>query len=285
MEWIVCLLVLAIVICVPSIWYSSTKFHKVYYRLSSEKISKPVKFVLLSDLHNKSYGSNNEQLIEAVKAEKPDAILIAGDMITGKPPFAWTAVEALCSSLAKQFPVYYALGNHEARLLWKENKYPGVYEQYMEYLKDLGITVLSDASKDMKDFPIRIYGLGQEKKYYKRFCKTPMQDEYLTEHLGTKDDAFYNIVLAHNPLYFDSYTNWNPDLVLSGHLHGGLVRLPFLGGVIAPNLQVLPKYDGGHFVKKDSNMIVSRGLGFHSIEFRMWNRSEMVVISLEPVKE
>lgn len=285
MEWIVCLIILGIVICVPSIWYASTRFHKVYYRLSSEKISEPVKFVLLSDLHNKSYGENNKDLIEAVISEAPDAILIAGDMITGKEPFDWQAAETLCTSLAKHFPVYYALGNHEARLKWKESKYPGAYERYIRFLENLGINVLADDSKQLEGYPIRIFGLQAEKKFYKRFCKTQMPDEYLLEHLGSNDETFYNIVLAHNPLYFDTYVKWNPDLVLSGHLHGGLVRLPLFGGVIAPNLRLFPKYDGGHFVKNNANMIVSRGLGFHNIEFRMWNQSEVVVITLVPTKE
>ena len=109
-----------------------------------------------------------------------------------------------------------------------------------------------------------------------------MDYTYLEETLGKFDTSYYNILLAHNPTYFEDYAKMNPDLVLSGHLHGGLIRLPFLGGVIAPSLQLFPKYDGGRFEYEGSTMILSRGLGIHSIGLRMWNPAELVVIEITP---
>lgn len=285
MEFLIGLIVLAIVILCASIWYASTEFHTVHYRLSSEKISKPVKFVLLSDLHDKKYGKNNEQLLHAIDDEKPDAILIAGDMLTASLQRMDATAEKLCESLAKRYPVYYSFGNHEAKMLWSEQYYGNAFLEYVGALEKAGILVLDNESAEYSDLPIRIWGLNMERKYFKRFSQTRMEEHYVSDKLGEKDETVYNILLAHNPIYFDTYANWKPDLVLSGHLHGGLVRLPILGGVIAPNLKLFPKYDGGIFQKDDSTLIVSRGLGFHNVEFRMWNPGEMVVISLLPTKE
>ncbi len=285
MEFLVGFLVLAIVICVVSIWHASTTFHKVYYRLSSEKISKPVKFVLLSDLHDKSFGKQNEKIIKAVLEEQPDAVLIAGDILTASLDREDAVAETLCKTLAKYFPIYYGLGNHEAKMKWSSEYYQDAYERYTDILKEAGITVLLDDFTTLSDTSIRIYGLDMERKYYKRINRTPMEETYLLHKLGDKNEQYYNIVLAHNPEYFDTYINWKPELVLSGHLHGGLVRLPFFGGVIAPSLKLFPKYDGGKYEVGQSTMIISRGLGSHHIGFRMWNPAEVVVITLSPTKE
>ncbi len=285
MEFLVGFPVLAIVICGISIWYASTRFHKVYYRLSSEKISKPVKFVLLSDLHDKSFGKQNEQLIKAVMEEHPDVVLMAGDMLTASLDRGAAKAETCCTALAEHFPVYYGLGNHEAKMKWSSEYYKENYEQYTDVLKKAGITVLQDDFATLSDMPIRIYGLDMERKYYKRGNKVPMEETYLSQKLGDKDERYYNIVLAHNPEYFDAYTSWKPELLLGGHLHGGLVKLPFLGGLIAPSLRLFPKYDGGMYKKEGTTMIISRGLGFHHIGFRMWNPGELVIINILPTKE
>lgn len=281
--FIICMVVLVLV-CLISIWHASTHFHKVSYRLSSDKIREPVKLVLLADLHDKEYGRGNQKLIAGIEAEKPDAVLIAGDMLTAYSDRTSHAAEELLEALIKQYPVYYGLGNHEAKMLWDEAFYGAGYQGYMDTLNRLGVTVLNNTGCQFGSSPIRIYGLNMAQKYFKRFKRLPMEPDYLTKTLGTLDDSCYNILLAHNPAYFEEYAAYKPDLVLSGHVHGGLVRLPFLGGVIAPSLQLFPKYDGGKFTKGSSTMILSRGLGFHSIEFRMWNPGELVVIELVPTE-
>lgn len=285
--WLKVLIIFAIVIvfvCLISIWHASTHFHKVYYRLSSNKISKPVKFVVLSDLHDQSYGKENEKLIRAIDEEQPDALLAAGDMLTaleGRKKIA----EDLIAKLAAKYRIYYGLGNHEAKMHWDQEKYGGMYANYIKDIKVSGAKVLINDYQDMEEVPIRVYGLDMEKPYYKRFRQTPMEDGYVESRLGKADNRYFNILLAHNPMYFPKYAKWQPDLVLSGHVHGGLVRFPFLGGVIAPNLHLFPKYDGGKFKEGDSTMILSRGLGIHSVEFRMWNRAELVVLELVPSQE
>ena len=285
MTWIEILLVcivIFIVVCLVSIWHASTHFHKVFYRLSSDKISKPVKFVLLSDLHDQKYGKANEKLLNAIDEEKPDAVLIAGDMLTALEERKEQVAEHFVGMLAKKYAVYYSLGNHEAKMGWNRKRFGNRYEAYMEAIKDTGAIVLQNEFVDYPEEHIRIYGLDLEHRYYKRLQTVDMDDTYLEETMGKPDIQLFNIMLAHNPTYFEDYAGWQPDLVLSGHLHGGLVRLPFLGGVISPAFKLFPKYDGGKFISENSTMIVSRGLGIHSIEFRMWNPAEVVVIELVP---
>lgn len=276
---ILCMIILAGV-CLVSIWHASTHFHKVFYRLSSDKISKPVKFVLLSDLHDRTYGVHNEKLLKAIETEQADAILVAGDMLTptkGREKVA----EALIQKLAERYPVFYGLGNHEAKMGWNKEKFGDRQEEYLAAVTGENVHILRNAYASFRD-KVRIYGLDLPHEYYKRFERFPMEEQYLESLLGEADRQYFNILIAHNPAYFDHYAGWKPDLVVSGHVHGGLVRLPFWGGVIAPSLQLFPKYDGGRFKEKDAIMILSRGLGFHSIEFRMWNPGELVVIEVVP---
>lgn len=279
---IICIIIL-LVVCLFSIWHASTHFHKVFYRLSSDKISKPVKFVVLSDLHDQKYDNDNKKLLVAIEKEAPDAVLVAGDMLTALDEREKTA-EAFIGRLAQKYRVYYGMGNHEAKMKWNREKFGDLYESYLGEIKALGANVLINDFLEIEEVPVRIYGLDIAEIYYKRFKQVPMADDYVERKLGQTDGGFYNILLAHNPMYFENYAKWQPDLVLSGHVHGGLVRLPFLGGVIAPNLHLFPKYDGGMFKKGESTMIISRGLGIHSVEFRMWNPAELVVIEITPTK-
>ena len=280
---IICIIIL-LVVCLVSIWHASSHFHKVFYRLSSDKISKPVKFVVLSDLHDQKYDADNEKLLQAIDEEAPDAVLVAGDMLTPLDNREESA-EAFLERLAQKHRIYYGLGNHEAKMKWNRQKFGGSFEAYLEKLSGFGIKVLVNDSIVMEEAPICIFGLDIAEIYYKRFKQVPMADDYLETKLGQVDSNFYNILLAHNPMYFENYVKWQPNLVLSGHVHGGLVRLPFLGGVIAPNLHLFPKYDGGLFKKGESTMIISRGLGIHSVEFRMWNPAELVVIEISPTQD
>lgn len=107
-----------------------------------------------------------------------------------------------------------------------------------------------------------------------------METEYLNRVLGNPEKKCFNLLIAHNPDYFDAYADWGADLTVSGHVHGGLMRLPFLGGVISPKLRLFPHYDGGRFEKDGKEMILSRGLGTHTLPIRIFNPGEMVVIRL-----
>ena len=121
--------------------------------------------------------------------------------------------------------------------------------------------------------------------YYKRFVRRKMKPGYLESVLGEKSGDQYQILLAHNPDYFRDYAQWKPDLVLSGHVHGGVIKLPFLGGVVAPSLRPFPHYDGGLFEEYGCKMILSRGLGMHTIPVRLFNPGELILVELLPTSE
>ena len=107
----------------------------------------------------------------------------------------------------------------------------------------------------------------------------------MKEILGEADEDYFNILLAHNPQYFKEYAGWGADLTLAGHIHGGLVRLPLLGGVVSPMVSFFPKYDGGTFFENGKEMILSRGLGTHTIPIRMFNPGELNIITIKGKQE
>jgi hypothetical protein len=132
---------------------------------------------------------------------------------------------------------------------------------------------------------IALYGLNLTTEYYKRFLKTPMPPSYLNDLFGTCDEGMYHIFMAHNPEYFEEYVTWGADLIFSGHVHGGMVRLPFLGGAVSPMIHFFPKYDKGLFENSNRYMILSGGLGNHTFKFRVNNLPEIVSVTLESEME
>ena len=121
--------------------------------------------------------------------------------------------------------------------------------------------------------------------YYKKLRKSVMKVSYLNSLLGRPCADEYNILLAHNPDYFQAYAGWGADLVLSGHVHGGIMRLPVLGGVLSPALRLFPRYDGGLYEEGKSKMVLGRGLGTHTLPIRVFNPGELIVVRLEPEEE
>lgn len=257
------------------------RFRVVEYKLYSPKVKKEHKYVVLSDLHNKTYGKENKKLLEAIENKQPEGILIAGDILTAKPKKSYQPAIELIEKLALKYPVFYGMGNHETRLFLYPEVYGDMGKRYERDLKKCGVRFLRNESLDRED-NIRITGLELERKYYNRFKKLSMEKEYLQEILPRRNEDNYEILLAHNPDYFEEYADWGADLVLSGHVHGGMVRLPFLGGVVSPACKLFPKYDGGKFEQKKSVMILSRGLGMHTIPVRIFNPGELVVIKIYP---
>ena len=283
-QWImVTLLVMAVlaVFFLTVMVIDGNRFHVVEYRLNSDKIKKEHHFVVLSDLHNKSYGEKNRKLLERIDKLAPEAILIAGDMLTSKPGKSYEVAMDLLKELAKKYPIYYGMGNHETRLFLYPEVYGDMGKDYEKDLNDVSIQLMRNESREKSD-NLRIVGLDMKRDYYKRFKKYPMDSGYLQETLGEVKKDKYEILLAHNPDYFEEYAAWGADLVLSGHVHGGMMRLPILGGVVSPAFKFFPKYDGGLFKQGKSTMILSRGLGMHTIPIRIFNPGELVSLILSP---
>ena len=276
------LIIFAIIIffiCVAMI--DGNRFVVKEYLIESEKVKSDVRFVVLSDLHNKSYSNHNRQLIRTIKKISPDGILVAGDMVTAKPGRENKSAISLIRILSRNFPIYYANGNHEYRMKIYPDTYPGMYETYQNAIAHKNLHYLCNETVPLFGKNITISGLEIDRKYYKRIRKDKMPSSYLKEVLGAYKSDTFHILLAHNPEYFEHYAGWGADLTLSGHVHGGIMKLPGIGGVISPGFRLFPKYDGGLFQKGEKKMIVSRGLGMHTIHMRIFNPGELVVVSLK----
>lgn len=281
------LTIIGVIICffLLVMCYDCNRFVTVRYELKSKKIARECAFVLLSDLHNKSFGKQNERLLKKIDELAPEAILTAGDMLTSAEGEEYRVAVGLMERLGAKYPVYYGMGNHEHRMGLNRERYGNIYETYMESLHNAGIEPLINENVDLVSSNINICGLQMDRCYYKHFSKYPMQGNYLRDTLGPSKKDKFQILIAHNPDYFEEYAEWGADLVVSGHVHGGLMRLPVLGGVVSPKLTFFPKYDGGRYEKGESVMILSRGLGTHTLPIRIFNPGELIVIRLSPEQD
>lgn len=264
-----------------SVW-DCNRFVTVQYEIVSDKVIKPCRFVLLSDLHNKTYGKDHARLIDAIDSVSPDAILVAGDMLTAAAGHSCEPALSLMKQLASRYKVYYGMGNHEYRLKLYPEQYGDVYEEFVSGLLRLGIRPLINENTYLPEYNVAVCGAEIERRYYGRFRKASMDGKYLPKILGEPRADACQILIAHSPQYFEEYAAWGADVVVSGHVHGGIVRLPWLGGVLSPNMTLFPKYDGGRFTLGKTTMILSRGLGTHTIPVRVFNPGELAVITLTP---
>lgn len=253
--------------------------------MDGKKLTKVCRFVFVSDLHNNSFGSGNQQLLDAIDEAKPDFIVSAGDMLIAKPGKSMDVAMDFIKKLADKYPVYYGNGNHEYRLRIYPKQYGDMYDRYKDFLDSCGVHHLENADETLQfgKRKINICGLEIDRFYYKRFKKITMEDGYVESEVGKKKNMF-TILIAHNPAYFPSYARWGAELTLSGHVHGGVMRLPKLGGVISPQFKLFPKYDGGLYKNNGKYMILSRGLGTHTIPVRIANRAELIVVDLVDIE-
>lgn len=242
-----------------------------------------VKIAFLSDLHNYSYGNDNSELVEAIRESRPDIIIISGDMIIAKPNRRdYDVALRLLERLPSIAPVYYANGNHEFRMKIYMERYGDCYDKYIQKLRDYGIHLLENQSEIIiiKGNKFNISGLEIDREYYKRGKQMEMSDNYITDKIGKVQNNCINLLIAHNPIYFPEYEKWGADITFSGHLHGGLVRVPGIGGIISPQLELFPKYDAGIYDRNGKKLVLSRGLGTHTIHIRVFNRAELKVLTL-----
>lgn len=261
--------------------YDSNRFVRVDYGLTDSRIKKKTRLVLLTDLHNKQYGTENEKLLRAIREAAPDLIVCAGDLMTSVPDKSMEPACRLIRALAAEYPFYYANGNHEWRIYQLPGKFGRMGERYRSCLEQAGVCLLEDDSVVLSSRGICLYGLDLPELYYRKFKEAPLSVKELEGRLGKPRLDCCNILLAHNPVYFDVYREWGAQLTLAGHVHGGVMRLPWLGGVLSTAFTLFPKYDGGLFDKEGRRMIVSRGLGSHTIPVRLFNPAELVVIDLD----
>lgn len=259
------------------------RYKTVHYQIETPAFAKEtpeLKIVFLSDLHNYEYGENNHNLVEDIRKQKPDLILCTGDMLVGKRGCSVRPAAEFMKQLPEIAPVYYANGNHEQRMYERPQVYGDVYSQYRKELEEAGVRFLLNEHEVLEwhGKKIAIYGLELPAECYHRTQRRKLKQEELEKWLGRTRDKAYNILLAHNPEYTDKYKKWGADLSLSGHLHGGIVRLPIIGGIISPQLGVFPKYSGDCYQEDDVAVVVSKGLGTHTVNIRLWNPAELIVL-------
>lgn len=263
-----------------------TTFTVTHYELESPKISKDMNVVVLSDLHNCSYGEANSDLLRAIEQENPDIILVAGDILVGKMEASSHVAEQFMRDVQEIAPVYYGNGNHEQRMKEQPKYYGKKYKDYKNAMLGAGITLLENETAAVRwgEDEVNITGLEIPLRCYKKLSRNELKQEEIEARIGKPKEELFQILIAHNPAYAKQYAKWGADLILSGHLHGGIVRLPGLGGIVSPQVALFPEYSGGHYRIGSSELIVSRGLGTHTVPIRLFNEAEVVVLHIKGTK-
>ena len=230
----------------------------------------------VSDLHNDTFGKNNEKLLTMLAETNPDMIAITGDLIDSRDTDVEIALDFVREAV-KIAPCYYVSGNHEARVL--------EYGQLKEGLEELDVTLLEDAEIKLEREGEIISVIGVDDPSFETdylFGDSGEVMDRKLQDLAQGED--YTVLLSHRPELLDVYAAYSIDLVLSGHAHGGQFRLPFVSGLFAPNQGLFPKYDAGLYKEGSTHMIVSRGVGNSLIPLRFNNRPEVILVELQNEK-
>ncbi len=266
-----CLILICVIVLLLGL---STKIKVVNYNISSEEIQNKVKIAVLTDLHSCKYGENQEDLIKVLDAENPDVVLLVGDIYDDVMPNENTSV--LLNDLSQKYPMYYVTGNHE---YWSDD-----IDTVLNLISSFNIKILDGATETL-------VVNGQEIN----FCGITDPDVVTYTDEGTsirnqlenlKDvnkNGNFTVLLAHRPELIETYKEYDFDLVVSGHAHGGQWRIPLiLNGLYAPNQGFFPKYAGGFYEFENMDFIVSRGLAKESTRVpRFYNRPEVVIVEVE----
>ena len=228
----------------------------------------------VSDLHNTEFGKENGKLLKKLREADPDIIAITGDILDSNRPNVPVAL-AFLEEAVRIAPCYYVTGNHEGRIM-------GHYYDFKEDMEALGVTVLENRKMKLEigNSAITLMGIDDP-----NVCNDGLSGSSESvaaariQKLRAEEDGF-TVLLSHRPDLFDVYVESGVDLVLSGHVHGGQFRLPFIGGLYGPGQGILPEYDAGVFHEGETVMYVSRGLGNSVFPLRFHNRPEVVLITL-----
>ena len=273
------LAVAAAVLVALVIWiaWGNTALELNAYAISSSKLPESFdgyRIAHVSDLHNAEMGKDNEKLLSMLRDADPDMIAITGDLIDSRSTNVEIALSFIREAV-KIAPCYYVTGNHEARV--------NEYGELKAEMEAAGVIVLEDARAEISLEGKTITLIGANDPSYQTdylFGDAESVMNAKLEDLHTENDGF-TILLSHRPELFDTYADHGIDLVLSGHAHGGQFRLPFIGGLVAPNQGLFPGYDAGIYTEGNTNMLVSRGVGNSILPFRINNRPEVILIELQ----
>lgn len=273
--YVLILLPVAVVIWLIYEWFQHSFVQYVTTAVECQKLpnNTELKLCLISDLHNNR--KNLQKLTERICEFSPEVILLAGDLVDKHRTENLCAEQFLTALNNLSLPVYYSAGNHELSLI---EKHPEEWKKYINNLPE-GVQFLDNESVLLKgDKKVCLSGLSLPREFYKKGRLYDAQEALPDWSIPEND---FHILMAHHPEYAKLYKKYQADLVVSGHLHGGLLRLPFIGGVLSPRLR-LPDCDAGLMVLDgDSKLFVSRGLGSHTIPLRFFNRVEVNFLILK----
>ena len=277
------ILAFVVVITIITTIFSNVCIKIAEYTINLSKLSGSAKVVVISDLHGKEYGKDNKRLLAKISEQKPDTIFVVGDMLDdddAENGFSKTA--KLLTELSDIAPVYLSFGN-------QEKEYDGdILENYVNTITENGIVILDDSFVDceINGQKIRIGGtMGHAFPFGRTKEEFENSDEYIFLKEMEKTDS-PTIILAHRPdtfIFNGAHNYWsNIDLIVSGHTHGGVIRLPFAGGLYAPMQGLFPEYDSGFYMLGEKmKMVITSGLSGYKFIPRVLNSPEICVLNLE----
>ncbi len=243
-----------------------------------------LRIVHISDIHGKEFGLNNRRLARVIEGENPDFIFVSGDMIDSRDDDGSAFIDLL-HQLAGRYPIYCSLGNHEQIVDITETE---LYNDFARRVREAGCILLDNERVEISrgGTPIAVYGFTSMLYHYTgsntaEWEGAALGADFIEEKLGRPAEGEIAVLLAHNPKYFREYARWGADLIFAGHVHGGVVRLPFAGGIFSPDLTFFPEYSAGLYTLGTAKMHVSTGLGNSVVPFRLFNRPEVSLIVLK----
>ncbi len=277
--------IVAAVVLLLALSAFDTRLRVISYTISDERIETPIRIVLITDLHSCRYGEGQKTLLNVIDAQKPDLVLLGGDIFDDDLPNDNTKI--VLGYVAERYPCFYVSGNHE---YWHETP-----EALFDEVRELGIPILHGSSETVTvgrtalqicgiaDPACAEIGIDEDAVDLRKAAREAVTEKQL-QSAAAGTDGRYSILLAHRPELIETYAKYGFDLVLSGHAHGGQVRIPgILNGLFSPGEGWFPKYAGGDYRVGETTMIVSRGLARESTAApRIWNRPELAVIELLP---
>ena len=236
------------------------------------------KIVQISDLHNKQFGSNQKKLLKEVKSLSTDMIVITGDLIDRRKYDLEAAMNFIDGSV-KIAPTYYVSGNHES---WS-----GEYTTIKKRLNASGVVIMDDTALEVLkgNSAIKLLGLSDPDFLTENYNEGTDTSKLKAQLKQWEDSDEFTVLLSHRPELFELYCKYNMDLVFTGHAHGGQFRLPFVGGLFSPDQGLLPQYTAGYYTEDTTTMFVSRGLGNSIFPIRLFNRPEIVAVTLKMARE
>lgn len=240
----------------------------------------------LTDLHDQVTGEDGKTIFRLLEKQQPDLVLVGGDVIVGKKGCDTQKALSFLKKLSEKYPVYYASGNHEQRIAEHPEIYGTVGEAYETALKKLPLVRLRNEKiqLEVKGIPLTIYGLEPEEQFYKKGARQKGMVEELEKRFERPDPERVTILLAHNPRYKKEYLTWGAAVTFSGHYHGGVMMLGKKRGVISPDFRIFPGECGGMHKKDGHALIVSAGLGEHTVPVRIHNPRELTILRISALQ-